>query len=288
MRVPVKKGVAAATAAVAVTAAIFVGSSGGTAAAAVPNLSAFGLIGDGRTMCAFNTTTPTTLNWVRDVSGFAGGETRLIGLDIRVQDNVLYAVGDKGGIYTIAVGDEYATLTKVSQLTVAPHGVDFGVDFNPAADRLRVIGDNGQNLRHDLNTHTTVADSALNSGGTTAKGVTAAAYTNNDLNSDTATTLFDLNTINDQVVVQAPPNSGPLNATGKVGVDVGANAGLDIFSDLSGGRTTSNTAFAAFVPAGGARASFYSIDVLTGTATKVGDFPSIAPVTEVAVALDAG
>jgi hypothetical protein len=46
------------------------------------------------------------------------------------------------------------------------------------------------------------------------QGVTAAAYTNNDLNGDTATTLFDIDPINDQVAIQAPPNNGTLNPTG--------------------------------------------------------------------------
>jgi hypothetical protein len=281
-----KKGIAATAAVVAASTAIFLGNTGGAAAAA-PSLPAFGLIGDGTTMCAFQTNAPGTLNWVRDVMGFVG-DTRLIGIDFRVQNGLLYAVGDKGGIYTITVDPNasWVSLTKVSQLTVPLYGTSFGVDFNPAADRLRVISDNGQNLRHNLNDHTTIEDLSLNLNAAPAKGVTGAAYTNNDLNADTATTLFDIDTVNDQVEIQAPPNNGSLNPTGKLTVDVSLNAGFDIFSDLSAGKTVTNTAFGAFVPTGGTRASFYMVDVLTGAATKVGDFPSIAPVNEVAVALD--
>jgi hypothetical protein len=47
-----------------------------------------------------------------------------------------------------------------------------------------------------------------------ARGVTA-AYTNNDLNADTATTLFDINTTTDQVVIQSPANNGTLAPTGQ-------------------------------------------------------------------------
>jgi Domain of unknown function (DUF4394) len=43
-----------------------------------------------------------------------------------------------------------ARATKVSQSTAALQRSAFGVDFNPAADRLRV-SDAGQNLRHDAN-----------------------------------------------------------------------------------------------------------------------------------------
>ena len=39
----------------------------------------------------------------------------------------------------------------MSQLTIPLDGTVFGVDFNPAADRLRIISDTGQNLRHNVN-----------------------------------------------------------------------------------------------------------------------------------------
>ena len=77
------------------------------------------------------------------------GDTRLVGIDYRVQNGKLYGVGDAGGIYTIDRRG-YGQATKVSQLTVALQGTNFGVDFNPAANRLRVISDTGQNLRHNI------------------------------------------------------------------------------------------------------------------------------------------
>jgi hypothetical protein len=120
--------------------------------------------------------------------------------------------------------------------------LNFGVDFNPAADRLRVISDNGQNLRHNLNDHTTIEDNNLTTppGGPT-RGVTAAAYTNNDLHPDTNTTLFTIGTITDQVLIQSPANNGTLAATGALTVDTGPNAGFDIFSVLANGKTFAGT-----------------------------------------------
>jgi hypothetical protein len=287
MKTRIKRGIAATAAVMATTTAILLGNTG-SAVAGAPSLPAFGLISNGTTMSAFQTNTPNQLNWVADIVGFVGCDTRLVGVDIRVQDGLLYGVGNCGGIYTIPFlpTGNAMPITKVSQLGVALAGTTFGVDFNPAADRLRVISDTGQNLRHNLNDHTTVADGQLTLNGAPAKGVTAIAYTNVDLNNATATTLVDLDTLNDQVTLQAPPNNGPLNPTGKLTVDASLDAGADIFSDLSGGKTVSNTAFAAFVPQGLTRSSFYMFDILTGTATKIGDFPSIAPVTDVAVSLD--
>ncbi len=55
-----------------------------------------------------------------------------------------------------------------------------------------------------------------------------AAYTNNDADPNTATTLFDIDSALDQVAIQAPPNSGQLNATGKLGVDTGRQLGLTL------------------------------------------------------------
>ena len=132
-------------------------------------------------------------------------------------------------------------------------GTRFGVDFNPAANRLRVISDTGQNLRHNIDdpmgqpaAGTTAVDGTLTypPATTPATGVTAAAYTNNDLDPTTATTLFDLDTTLDQISVQSPANAGSLAPTGKIGVDAGSSAGFDIYSPLRDGKATSATALA--------------------------------------------
>ena len=65
----------------------------------------------------------------------------LVGIDYRVQNGALYGVGIAGGLYMLNPND--AVATKVGQLSVALSGTNFGVDFNPAANALRVISDNG-------------------------------------------------------------------------------------------------------------------------------------------------
>ncbi|WP_206302302.1 MULTISPECIES: DUF4394 domain-containing protein [unclassified Streptomyces] len=248
--------------------------SGSAAAAAPAGLRAFGITGDGTLMATFTTDRPNVLDWVRDIVGLSG-DTALIGIDFRVQNGLMYGVGNKGGIYTIKTPPTTAdvVITKVSQLQYMLHGTNFGVDFNPAADRLRVISDTGQNLRHNLNDHSTIQDLNLTTPpaeGTT-KGVSAAAYTNNDLNGSTGTTLFDINTASDQVVLQSPANNGTLAPTGSLGVDTQINSGMDIYSTLSGGKTVSNAAFATLTPSGATRPSLYNVDLLTGEATLVSD-----------------
>ncbi|RSM48648.1 DUF4394 domain-containing protein [Amycolatopsis balhimycina DSM 5908] len=291
MKTRLKRGIAAAAAVLAATTAVTIGAAGDSVAQAT-GLRAFGITGDGTLMATFTTDQPQVLNWVQTVMGLVGDKS-LIGIDFRVQDGLLYGVGNAGGIYTISTPPPNPPVPtpvvakKVSQLSVPLDGTTFGVDFNPAADRLRVISDNGQNLRHNLANNSTIADPYLTTppvSGTTG-GVTAAAYTNNDLDPGTGTTLFDLNTLTDQVVIQSPANNGTLAPTGALGVDAGLNAGLDIYSDLAGRKTVSNTAFAAVVPSGGS-ATLFSVNLLTGAAAvmPLGQFP--LNITDVAIALD--
>jgi hypothetical protein len=276
------RGLAAAAALALTATAIVIGAPNSGSAATVPSLQAFSLVKPGMVMSAFKTDTPEQQDWVRRVTGLVG-DKRLLGIDMRVQDGKLYALGDQGGIYTIAIPT--VVTTKVSQLTVPLYGTSFGFDFNPAADRLRIVSDNGQNLRHNLNDHTTTEDTTLTTPPATGpqKGVTASAYTNNDLNGDTATTLFGINTITDQVVIQSPANNGLLAPTGKLGFDAGLDTGFDIFSTVTNGKTTSNMAFASLTDPTGSVTTFFSVELLTGAATPIGDFP--LPMDDVAISL---
>lgn len=201
-------------------------------------------------------------------------DTALIGIDFRVQDGLLYGVGNGGGVYMIDVATGQATL--VNSLTVPLVGASFGVDFNPAADRLRIVSDTGQNLRHNVNAGgVTVDDGAANgplryTAGTTALGITGAGYTNNDLAPATATTLFDLDTTLDQIAVQSPANNGTLAATGQLGVDAPAVAGFDVYSYIRNGGAFFNRAFAVFKS--GSTTNLYLVEPLTGKAFRAGSF----------------
>ncbi len=288
MKAGMRKRIAAALAVMTTSTALMLSAPGSASAApaATPSLRAFGISGDGTLMATFTTDRPDVLNWVRVITGLSG-DTALVGIDFRVQDGLMYGVGNKGGIYTIKTppATTDVVVTKVSQLQYALNGTTFGVDFNPAADRLRVISDNGQNLRHNLNDHTTIQDLNLTTPPTegTTKGVTAAAYTNNDLNAATATTLFDVNTTSDQVVIQSPANNGTLAPTGSLGIDAQLKAGMDIYSTLSSGKTVDNTAFASLTPYGASTPTLYTVNLFTGAVTPIYQFP--LNITDIAISL---
>lgn len=244
-------------------------------------LHAIGLTGDQR-LVEFDVHKPANTWSLGKVSGLSG-DTRLVGIDFRVQNEKLYGVGDKGGVYTLNTTD--AKAMKVSQLTVALVGGTFGVDFNPAANRLRVVSDTGQNLRHNIDDPaapmSTTVDGPLTNPTvppSTATGVTGAAYTNNDLNAATATTLFDLDTMGDRISLQSPANAGTLAPTGNLGVDAAPDAGFDIHYDAA---TGTNHGFAV-IGTGGSWC-LYSVDLLTGEATGKGGFPSAYKVTDLAL-----
>jgi Domain of unknown function (DUF4394) len=258
--------------------------------ARTPRLSIFGLTSDQR-LVTFKECQPSRLREVGPVSGLEDGEM-LVGIDFRVQDGELYGLGDGGGIYTIDTST--AVASKVTELTVDLDGASFGVDFNPAANALRIISDTGQNLRHPFAgplQDQTQTDTALNyTPGTNATGLTGAAYTNNDLDDNTGTTLFDIDTMLDQVAIQSPPNNGSLVATGLLTVDADTPVGFDIYTRLRKGVAVVNHAFATLVVTG--TTGFYRINQLAGTAVLIDNFSRgetddfSDPVIDIAIALN--
>jgi Domain of unknown function (DUF4394) len=199
------------------------------------------------------------------------GDTRLVGIDFRVQDRTLYGVGEAGGLYSLTDG---GVATKVGQLSQQLSGEVFGVDFNPAANALRIISDTGQNLRQPFATTPlpdSVADTGLTNpaqapatGTVPATGVVSAAYTNNDTVDTTATALFVLDAAAGRISLQSPANAGTLAPSGSLGVEADAGWGFDIHTDSDG----VNTGYATLQVGSGYE--LHSVDLLSGTATRIG------------------
>lgn len=258
-------------------------------------LQVVGLTSDNRLVC-FVETDPSAARVIGSISGLST-DSSLVGIDYRVQNGLLYGVGNAGGLYTLDVSN--ASAIKIGQIgAVGPGagtnlvGNSFGVDFNPAANALRIVSDTGQNLRIGFaaTPPATNVDATLNNGvpptPATVTGVTAAAYTNNDLALPTATTLFVINSTTDVVAIQSPANSGIVVNTGNLGVNASAVAGFDIHSTLRGETAVAvnNRALASLVVDG--IAGLYDIDLLTGTATFRGKFAPGVSITDIAIPLN--
>lgn len=232
----------------------------------VPNAYATG----GANLLSFNLGAPgSATNKV--ISGLQPGET-LVGIDIRPVNKQLYGVGSTSRLYQINTTTGAATAVSAAPFAELLSGAVFGVDFNPSADRLRIVSNTGQNLRIHPETGALVAkDTDTNPMGT---GISAAAYTNNTAGA-AATVLYDIGSTTDRLYRQDPPNGGILISVGPLGVDADASNGFDI----SG---ASNKAYALLTTGGGTK--LYTINLETGAATVVGDFP--AAVKGLAVALN--
>lgn len=187
---------------------------------------------------------------------------KLVGIDVRPADGKLYGLAADGAIVTI--DHKTGKWEKKSQLTEKlPAGATFTVDFNPAADRLRVIGSDGTSLRINVEDGKTIVDGRLRyADADAAKGkmpmVTAGAYVNSFAGTK-ETTLYDIDTSAGTLVRQAPPNDGVLNTIGNLGVKVQGPVAFDIQPDGKGGN-------AAWMLSG---STLYSVDLASGAAKMV-------------------
>jgi len=239
------------------------------------DLQMLGLTADQR-LIRFCEDDPDEARTIRKVSGLSG-DVRLVGIDYRPANNALYGVGNAGGVYTINTSN--AAATNAGQLSVALNGTNFGVDVNPVPDALRIISDTGQNLRFSFATGTTTADTSLAypptppaTTPTPGSGLAAAAYTNNDADPNTATTLYDIDGTMDQVVIQAPANSGLLSPTGKLTVDTTTQVSFDIYTTVRNGSSVDVEGFAVLTVGG--RSGLYEVTLFNGHAEFEGRFSS--------------
>lgn len=192
----------------------------------------------------------------------AGG--RLLGIDVRPADGMLYGLFEDGTIATIDA--ETGAATAVSTITtMLPAGVAATVDFNPAADRLRVMGSDGTSLRINVETGETTEDGSHSyAEGDTTPNVIAGAYTNSVAGAE-STQLFNIDGAAGWLVLQDPPNDGVLNAVGELGIEV-TEVGFDIVSDGQGGNQ-------AWLMSGN---TLYSVDLESGAASEAGTVESVS------------
>lgn len=228
--------VAGVVAATATTATILLGA--GPVGAAHEGVVVVGLTQHDR-LVTFLADDPGT---ILDSVPLTGIEGELVGLDYRPAVDDLYGVvrRDDGTGALVLIDDDTGAATTIAPLVAAGapvvlDGDAFGVDFNPVADRLRVVSDTGQNLRIATDRGTgvagaTIVDGTLRAADGRDPDVVAAAYTNSDTDPATGTALYDIDTADDTLVLQ-DANPGTLSDVGPLGLRAGRKVGFDIATD---------------------------------------------------------
>jgi hypothetical protein len=93
----------------------------------------------GNSLVRFDSSTPGTIAaGPTPITGLSGGES-IVEIDYRPATAVLYGISTLSRLFTINPTTGAATLA--STLTSPLSGTDFGVDFNPIVDRVRVVSE---------------------------------------------------------------------------------------------------------------------------------------------------
>jgi hypothetical protein len=251
----------------------FIGAFAASASAATGAQAAGWIVGlvDGKSIVTID---PAT----RKVASKADikGADRLVGIDVRPADGMLYGIAVDGSLVTIDPKSGQATVKNKLSEKFSPDVVTI-MDFNPVVDRIRVMTSDGTNLRVNPEDGKWISDGShkFKEGDANASQkpkVVAGAYTNS-WKGTKATTLYNIDAATGSLVSQAPPNDGVLNTVGPLGIKVDGPVGFNI---VASGEDKND----GWLVSGG---GLYSVDLKTGKATMVGKIEGLSGnVTDIA------
>jgi Domain of unknown function (DUF4394) len=211
-------------------------------------------------LITFNARNAERIKDIQAITGLPSGVS-LRGIDFRPKTGDLYGVGSDSVVYRVNPGTGIA-IAEGPAFTPALRGASFGVDFNPVVDKIRVVSDDRQNLRLNVDEGTVLsADADLNPG---MPQVVAAGYENSSFSftQPTATKLHVVDAASDTLFTQDPPNNGTLTNPRKLRVDVGLNAGFDVVGADNMGLLSNAKS--------GRGTELYTVDLTTGKTRSLG------------------
>jgi hypothetical protein len=226
-------------------------------------------------LVTFDSATSGNVSAPLPVTGLVAGE-ELVAIDRRPATGQLYGLTQQSRLYTIDETSGAASQVGTGQFSPSLASQAVGFDFDPVADRIRIVSSSGgQNLRLDPTTGLATADSpavfdAADPNAAFTPTIAALAYTNN-VPGATGTTLFGYDYNQDSLVrvgsvdgVPNPAASGAVATIGRSGVSSqpAVNLGMDIGTD--------GTAWALIRVSGGV-AQINVVDLTTGLTSLVGD-----------------
>ncbi len=229
---------------------------------------------NGRNMLVrFDTNTPGFTDDSKIIRGLQPGES-ILGIDFRPANGMLYGLGSQNRLYTIDVNTGVASAVGSAPFATPLEGTEFGFDFNPTVDRIRVVSNTGQNLRLHPDTGALAAvDGRLNA--EVAYRIVGAAYTNSVAGA-TTTLLYGIDSELRALVTQNPPNDGKLNPVGMMNIDMSEVAGFDI-------SPRTGMAYVAARVRGSAMAALWEVNLATGMTMQLGTFDRLDQVGGIAL-----
>lgn len=209
--------------------------------------TAYGVNGNGL-LFSFDVNTPSVvtnignLPFVPEGIDFRPGTNTLHAIDVGDTTTQMYTINIDSGLSS-PVGAGFPTMGANYDL----RNGTFGFDFNPTtlqADnsmRIRLVGTSGANLRLNSSTGLIAAvDGQLLFGNGDSPFIDAAAYINNNPTMGGTTALYDMDSRNDELLLQSPPNAGTVSTIGSFGLTIDALSGIgfDIFTPLGSSDPT--------------------------------------------------
>src|SRR5262249_32419660 len=215
-------------------------------------------------LLSFSADKPGKISGARPVKGLQVGD-KLAGIDYRPAKGQLYALGVNGStgrVYTINAATGAATAVgagfSMPQSAGATAGKEYGFDFNPTVDRIRV----GSDTRDSFRLHPDPGAVAGADIGLTAGAVVVGVAYDRSFAGSKVTTLYGIDANTDQLVTiggidsSPSPNGGVVRPIGPLGVNTTNEVGFDIAADAAG------AAYALLT--GGGKPDFYKINPMTG------------------------
>ncbi|GBC76945.1 hypothetical protein HRbin08_00413 [bacterium HR08] len=204
-----------------------------------------------------------------------------VGLDFRVSNGRLYGItdGETPQIHWISPETGESTPVEAVRFEGPLPGDIFGIDFNPASDRLRIISDADMNWRVDVESGRIWQDGRLHYEDGSKANVVALAH---DMNHEPSprsgmTTCYGIDALRDALVILDPPGDGTLRIVGSLGIDVGPLTHFDIAGH--------DTAYLVTILPGERWSTLFSVDLKTGKATRVGVIRARGPLRAFALEL---
>lgn len=207
------------------------------------------------------------LDSLQDIDKFFSGDGRLFGIG---SSSTLYTIDPNTGVATVNVPN-------------AAVGSPTAIDFNPMADRLRILsGDANYRLTPNTGVVTSDGTVAFVAGDPNAgvdPTLVAAAYINN-VDAPPSTALYSIDTgLNALILHSGPAAFSMLNTVGGLTLgglpfNIGSAVGFDIYSAAVGNN-------AAFVSNGN---DLYSLNLATGALSPLGTVGTTESLRSIAVA----